>query len=465
MPEPQHAGAWYRAGVIAVSGLCAVMAAGAVFAAAPPAPAPLRFEDDHLALRPACVDRGFPPCLKQHEVGEHLRLSVGGEWAVRIEAQRNPRFGQTFAGSDAVTLQRGFAFADLEAGAHWRLFVQLYGTAAQGRRNGVTTVDRSGLEWQNAFLEWRTEGANDGLRLGEQELRFGSGRLIDAREGLNVRRRFSGARGWTTVGDWRIDAIDVRPRAELRGSFDDLRHPDQHLEGVIARQLSAGTEWGVYALWRDDTGAIGNEGPRNERRRTFSVHHVGQSSGWEWNLEAMYQDGAADTLPIDAHALFAEGDYGRPDWLLGLRIGALLGVASGDRRRGDGRLETFDPLYARGNLLDEDATLFPRNLRNLQATAEFFPAPGWFVQASAGTLWRDSLGDGVYRAGGRPLVDAGTSRERRVASTMSGFAERRWPNGFSLLLRGSLLSPGPFLEDRGLDDTTLWSEVALRYRF
>jgi hypothetical protein len=441
------------------------MSAGIVAAAAPPLPAPLRFEDDHRALRQACADRRFPPCLKQHEVGDHVRLSVGGEWAARIEAQRNPRFGQPFDGSDAVTLQRAFAFADVEAGAHWRLFVQLYGTAAQGRRNGVTTVDRSGLEWQNAFLEWRTEGANHGLRLGEQELRFGNGRLIDAREGLNVRRRFSGARGWTTVRGWRVDAIDVRPRAELRDNFDDRRNPEQSLEGVIARQLSAGAEWGVYALWRDDAAAIGNEGPHDERRRTFALHHVGKSSGWEWNLEAIRQDGRAGSLTIDAHALFAEGDYGRADWPLGLRIGALMGVASGDRRRGDGRLGTFDPLYARGNLLDEDATLFPRNLRNLQATAEFVPAPGWFIQASAGTLWRDSLGDGVYRAGGRLLVDGGSSRERRVASTMSGFAERRWASGFSLLIRGSVLSPGPFLEDRGLDDTTLWSEVALRYRF
>lgn len=417
----------------------------------------------HAQPAPRFEDRGAGP-------DEGWRVRVGGEIAVRVQYQRDPRFGSQFEGSDGITMQRAFAFADVAYGLNWRVFAQLYGTTAQGRRGGETPVDASGLEWQNAFLEWRTPDLAHGVRAGEQELRFGSGRLVDAREGLNVRRRFSGTRAWTRLGDWRVEAVRVRPRHERPSSFDDVRDPTQRLEGLVASRENDRGSWGAYLLWRDDAAAVGNEGglPERglpERRRTAALHHIGSAAGWEWNVEAMYQSGDAAGRRIDAHALFAEGDYGRPHWPGGLRIGALLGWSSGDNARGDGRLGTFDPLYARGNLLDEDATLFPRNLRNLQATAEFAPARGWFVQMSAGVLWRDSLGDGVYRPVGPPLVDAGGSRERRVASTISGFTERRWDSGVSLLLRAAVLQPGPFLEDRGLREPTVWGEAALRYRF
>ncbi len=249
------------------------------------------------------------------------------------------------------------------------------------------------------------------------------------------------------------------------GRFNDQRADAERLRGVYAQRGAGAAFVGAYALWRESPAVLGGEGRREETRRTLGAQHVGAWRGWEWNIEAMQQRGDANGAPIRAHALFVEGDFGVEGWPGGLRLGALAGVASGDDAIGDGLVGTFDPLYARGNLLDEDATLFPRNLRNLQATAEFFPAPGWFVQASAGTLWRDSLADGLYRPGGAALVASGGSRERRVATTASGFAERRWANGWSLMLRGAVLVPGPFLEQRGLDDTSLWGEAALRYRF
>lgn len=433
--------------------------------AAPAAPALLRYDDDHGALARGCEARGPWACVKRRALGDGLRLSVGGEWSMRLEVQRDPRFGSAFTGVDATALQRAFAFADVDAGEHWRAFVQLSGTAAQGRRGGVTPVDRTGIEWQNAFLEWRTTDAASGLRGGHQELRFGSGRLIDAREGLNARLGFSGFRGWASPGGWRIDALDVRPRVKRPGRLNDQRADAERLRGLYAQRGAGAAFVGAYALWRESPAVLGGEGRREETRRTLGAQHVGAWRGWEWNIEAMQQRGDATGAPIRAHALFVEGDFGVEGWPGGLRLGALAGVASGDDAIGDGLVGTFDPLYARGNLLDEDATLFPRNLRNLQATAEFFPAPGWFVQASAGTLWRDSLADGLYRPGGAALVASGGSRERRVATTASGFAERRWANGWSLMLRGAVLVPGPFLEQRGLDDTSLWGEAALRYRF
>src|SRR5260370_8123252 len=72
------------------------------------------------------------------------------------------------------------------------------------------------------------------LRVGRQELEYGSGRLLDVREGPNVRLSFDGFMVKSKIDSWQIDGFAVRPDLDNPGFFDNAPN---HAVGF----------WGVYA--------------------------------------------------------------------------------------------------------------------------------------------------------------------------------------------------------------------------
>jgi hypothetical protein len=433
---------------------------------APATPQNLRHEDDHAALGAPCGEGDDWACLKRMRWGEHVVASVGGEWFLRGEWQQDPRFGQALRGSDLVALQRATAFADVEVGAHWRVFGQLYSALEGGRDGGPLPTDENRLEWQNAFVEWRSAAAGNraGLRLGQQELRFGSARLIDAREGLNVRRSFAGARGYVVLGAWRLDALDVRPRNDRFGAFDDERSDTQRLRGVHASRNAAGQTLDLYALELRDRSARNGEGLRDETRRSLGLRVAGRDGPWDWDLEGLRQSGDAGPEALRAHALMLNAGYTLSDVAGRPRLGLVVNEGSGDARPGDGRLGTFSPMFPRGAYLGEDATFGLRNLRTVQATLGLTPQPGWSVSASLGRFWRLEASDALYRPNGALLLAAG-GRDGVAADAVSVLSDWSITSRWSLLGKLAALQPGEAVEAQGFDDTAYFAEATLRFRF
>src|SRR5690606_15875646 len=191
---------------------------------------PLRFDDDFSAQRQACTVHNQGACWKDRQVGDRMRVSVGGDLRWRYEYTANHRYGLDPQDRWGVWMQRHSAFVDLQVGRHWRGFAQLAGSHANGRAAGPSPVDENRLDPSNLFVEWRSTTGSDGgtgMRIGIQELQFGSGRAIDAREGPNVRRSFEAIRAYATSGDWRVDAFAAAPRHNRQGSFDDARSRTQ----------------------------------------------------------------------------------------------------------------------------------------------------------------------------------------------------------------------------------------------
>jgi len=81
------------------------------------------------------------------------------------------------------------------------------------RNGGPRPFDEKKLDFQAAFLELSTTVQDSSLKflVGRQELEYGSGRLIDVREGPNVRMSFTGFRLQTFTHSWQIDGFAVRP--------------------------------------------------------------------------------------------------------------------------------------------------------------------------------------------------------------------------------------------------------------
>src|SRR6202142_359043 len=126
-------------------------------------------------------------------------LSLGGEAREIWEQIGNDNWGQQ-PFMNGYFNQRYMLDFDVHYGKHFRSFVGLKSGLNSYRIGGPRPIDEKKLDFQAAFLEiGMGDGTGDGtgddrnwikLRAGRQEMEYGSGRLIDVREGQNVRLSF-----------------------------------------------------------------------------------------------------------------------------------------------------------------------------------------------------------------------------------------------------------------------------------
>lgn len=403
-------------GAGAMVGALAVLAPEAALTeACDPGFAKLRFEDDLSCYREASSsDHPLDP-LKWIEVDEagDVALSIGGEIRERYEFTNNPLFGEDMQDERGVWLQRLTLHGDLRFGPHARVFAQLLSGIAVGRAEGPSPVDENRLAVQNAFIEFEKsfmESEALGARVGRQEIVFGSGRLVDVREGPNVRRTFDAARGWIEFGDWRIDGLAARPRDLERGVFDDDADQDKGLWGVYATGepdwLPAGSI-DVYYLGFSDEDGVFAQGSEDEVRHSVGVRVHGAENGWDWNWEGVYQFGSFGDGEIRAWTIGTETGFTFESLPWRPRLALSANIASGDDDGEDADLETFNPLFPRGNYFSEAAVLGPRNFYNLHGFLTVTPHDQLSFTTDVNFFWRLSRDDGVYSPSGQIIRPAG----------------------------------------------------------
>src|SRR5246500_1576573 len=166
-------------------------------------------------------------------------------------------------------LERYMLGFDAHYGKRFRTFVEFKSGLESFRIGGPRPIDEKKLDFQNAFLDVGTGGEQNWvtLRVGVQELEYGAGRLIDVREGPNVRLSFIGFRILSKVGSWRIDGFAVRPREDNFGFFDDVPNHQVEFWGVYSsRPLSRGISIDAYYLGLNRAQATYQRGQAREAR-------------------------------------------------------------------------------------------------------------------------------------------------------------------------------------------------------
>ena len=389
----------------------------------PESPTLLRYDEDYASLADP-ANRSDPwDSLKYVSLGQPgWYATLGGETRQRFESYRHYPFDPGQQNGHGYDLQRYMGLADLHLGPAVRVFTEIK-SALVAYKPVIAPIDRDALDLDQAFVDLKVvlggAGGADSVtfRAGREELQYGSGRLIAVREGPNDRQSFDGGRVIVRDGGWQVDALLVRQVDDRPGVFDNQEVTGQYLYGLYATRPLAGPPThpmvgvDLYALGYRQPKAAFNGQTGVEERYSLGNRWFGTAGGWDYDAEGIYQFGRFGPAgAIQAYYVGGIVGYTVGDAPLAPRVGFGADVASGDRGRGRAGLQTFDPMFSRGNYYDEASLLIYANVYALRPTLDLHPTKATDLTLDAVMLWRQSTGDGVYAPNVAPALGAAGGR-------------------------------------------------------
>jgi hypothetical protein len=372
----------------------------------------MRFDEDYSALKDSA--RTIYKKLKYLPLSESGKtyLSFGGELRGELDRAVHEDWGAMNVGRNIFFLQRYQLHADLHLSDRVRIFGQLRSGLENWRKTGPRPIDEDQLNVQNLFIDLIPYQGMDRritIRLGRQELQYGSGRLLDVREGPNLRLYFDGAKVAYASSKWNLDAFVMAAGGVRTGVFDNRINRRSSLWGIYSTYPAAKMlNLDLYYLGIDRAEARFDDGVATELRHTLGTRL--------YNFEIGYQLGKFGASDIRAWG-------GSMD--IGYRFANLSGAPtvklrsdfiSGDDVTGDGKLGTFNALYPNGGYFGMNPQAGPGNLFSIHPNLSWNPVRNVLLSAETVFYWRQSLQDGIYRPDGSLSLGSSDSDSRYIGT-------------------------------------------------
>ncbi|WP_162128444.1 alginate export family protein [Flavobacterium phycosphaerae] len=360
----------------------------------------VRYDDDFTVLRKDSLKKGLDQ-LKYIPLGKNHFISFGGEWREQVQHYNHLNFGDvppTY--SDATISQlwhRLMIHTDIELGSHFRFFMQLSNTARFFNDNPmVPEIEENQLSLHQAFGELKFNNWN--FRLGHQELFYGNHRLITFREGPNTRQAFDGLLVKRKFKNGSLDFFAVSKVISKQYVFDDESMHDGLL-GIYGTQFYANRKLGLdyFLVNFQSRDQKYNYQSGYENRQTCGIRLFSNLKIVNFELEGAYQTGKFNDLTIEAYSVLADVNITVLPAKKGI-IGLAVSLASGDKDSTDGKLNTYNLLYAKpayGLVAPIGAT----NMVSLSPYVKINPVQKLNVLAQVFFMGRNSNQDGTYSPG------------------------------------------------------------------
>ena len=434
----------------------------------------LRYDEDYSYLKDPNRRTDFWDPIKYTPIGdrEDWYVSFGAQLRPWFQFYNNFDFGTT-PGPNAFLTQRYLFHGDFHFGPNIRFFGQLVSGLENGRIGGpLPDIDENVFDAHQAFLDLVQHfGENDTLtwRLGRQEMLYGSGRLIDVREGVNLRRSFDAARLLFRLGDWSVDGFWSKPVLNRPGVFDDIPYPNLSLWGVYAVRPFAWLPDGhtdLYYLGYENTRATFDKATPElstgyELRNSLGTRLWGHPMPWEYDIEAIWQFGRFGRGSIEAGAIASATRYNFDELPLRPRVGLVADITSGDRNPRSPNLQTFNPMFPTGAYLNLANPIGPANFIQLHPTTDVRFGDKVTLLADWAFVWRESVDDGIYGPFvGPPIRTGQLSRNPFVGSSPSVTLTWNATRHITILASYVHFFAGPFLKEtppgKDMDYVAFW---------
>jgi len=431
----------------------------------------LRDDENWSFLRDQTLRQDFWDPIKYiplRKNAEDWYITVGGEAREVWEQIGNDNWGQQ-PFMNGYLNERYMLHCDVHYGRHIRSFVEVKSGLNSYRRGGPRPVDEKKLDFQAGFLEFSKSSNSKSIqfRVGRHELEYGSGRVIDVREGPNVRLSFDGLMMKSKIDSWLVDGFAVRPDEDNPGFFDNVPNHAVEFWGLYTtRPLPDKTSLDLYYLGLGRKEATFERGTAQEVRHSLGVRIsravATDKPGWDFDDEAIWQFGTFGSANIRAWTIATETGYRFPNVPLKPRFSAKADISSGDHP-GSNTLGTFNPLFPKGNYFGVLATTGPGPINFIDVHPHLEAALPHNVSLSLDWIvqWRENLEDGVYSVPGS-LIRAADGNQARFVGHRPG-TEIRWQANRHLWVQGDygIFYAGRFLKEtqpgRTLNYWALWA--------
>ncbi|KQM76318.1 hypothetical protein ASE74_19925 [Pedobacter sp. Leaf216] len=429
----------------------------------------MRYDEDYSNLKDS--DRNFYNTLKFLPLSANKKVyfSFGGELRAEYGGKINEDWIKS-QGYNQSFLQRYSLYTDLNIGTRLRFFAQVNSALENGSKYGPSPVDEDQLAVQNLFAEYRILKDSTqklAIRVGRQEINYGSGRLISVREGTTVRQYFTGAKLMYKTPRFTVDAFVLAADEVNFGVFDNHTNHQANLWGAYSNlNIQQGGNFDFYYLGIRRDNAKFEEGIEKEIRHTLATRYWKGGGGFIYNLEAAYQFGKFGNGNINAWTMAIEFGYTFEDTKFKPSLNLRNDYISGDKKAGDGKLQTFNPLYPKGGYFGFNPLIGPSNLIDLHPYLTLKITDKLSAQADVVFNWRYSLNDGIYRPSGNFNTAGSLSNHRFIGTTYLLSADYKFNNNLSFSCGGQYFKVGGFIKDLvPLNDNSKFFNAQVSYKF
>jgi hypothetical protein len=437
---------------------------------------PLRPLDDNHALAADSSDWRFHRIIKELTPARRnpgTLLSFGGEIREQIRYFNHINFGDVDSGikdHDVYLQQRFLLHANLRINKTLRFFVQFNSCHATGKDIIVPQVDRDDLGVMQAFGDLEvTIPFPLRLRLGRQEFMYGLERFLALRDGPTIRQTFDGARLTLGLKKATGDFFLVVPVSYQFGVFDNTWRENEYVLATYwTMPVKENNFMDLYFFSSQVKEAIYAHDTADENRQSLGFRLRKSTGAFGYDAEFTYQFGKHGSNDIHAWHLSSQFAYRWQSFSWKPRLMIRQAFFSGDRKPGDGIINTFRPVTAKPPVYDL-VPLGPANLAMISPEAEILLHKTFMLTLRYFWVWRLSENDGLYppdmRKMSRDLVspggNQGSTDTRGIALDISYTPNKH----FNVLLYGGLFLPGDYIRSTGEGKNVEACSLKITYKF
>ena len=217
----------------------------------------------------------------------------------------------------------------------------------------------------------------------------------------------------------------------------------------------------IYYLGTYNKKAVFSNGIGIENRSTIGTRIWNTSSKWSYDFEAVYQFGKINGQQISAYTLSSNTSFATNKTKFGFKTE----VISGDLKKEDNRLNTFNPLFPRGAYFGLAALIGPENLIDAHPYLEYEITDRIVLGLDYDMFWRYSKYDGIYGANVKPIFDVSTSDQRNIGTQLGLNFEFQVNPFLNLTLEGNWFNTGKYIKEVSTGKDIYFTAFTMQYKF
>jgi hypothetical protein len=380
-----------------------------------------RYLEDYSSYR-TIDDKNLYLKLKYLPISKQSFLSIGGETRLRYEYYNNYLLGLTNQDNNGYLLERYLFHADFHHLKYFRIFSQIQISNIKDRYSGPRGLDKDVFDIHQLFIEIPFN-KNAFIRIGRQEVTYGSNRWICYRDGPNSRLSFNGIR-IDIFNPIKLSAFYFAPIKINRGSFDNKPDNDKKLLGLYStiNDFIFKGNLELYLIYNEFP-PVGNYLITDEKRISFGFREIINRNKITIDFESTLQYALISKSFKPAYSFCLDIKYKLIEENDRFNLGFYSLINSGNY---NARSTTFQPLFPALYNFRTIGTFGKYNLTYIEPFLQFRPLINDRLLIENIFFWRSSKSDNVYSCPGLVLVDSDDFKGNFLGTQMNFIYTYYW---------------------------------------